>query len=250
MTASLRPLLALVALAFAVLAVAAGTASAGTLTAPNGKVLYQADPGENDHLDVDATSTSVSIHSNVTLTAPSGGGCFKTSSTDGTCILGASEIRLELGDGLDVVTTNVVGTHGVVPLRVFGGKGQDVITGGKAADKLFGEKDEDILNGDAGSDVLEGDGGDDTLDGGPGNDFLEGDEALTFSGGEDKLTGDAGLDRFEGGPGDDKIFADDDVFNEIVDCGAGTDKADIDSVFDTLGQLVQLDKPFDCEVLT
>ena len=245
MTASLRSLLALAALAFAVLAVAAGTASAGTLTASGGKVFYEADPGETDILTIDATSSSVHIRTNVTLSAPSGEGCFKTSSTDGACNLDADEIRLNLRDGNDRVTTVVSPTQGNVPLFVNGGTGQDTIAGGNANDRLFGNQDEDELSGKGGADILEGDKGDDVLNGGPDNDFLEGDEG--FTAGEDDLTGGTGFDTVEAGPGDDVVHAIDGVANEPISCGLGFDTAAIDKFFDALGQLIASDDTSGCE---
>ena len=244
MTASVRPLLALVALAFAVLAVAAGTASAGTLTASNGKVFYEADPGENDVLTIDATSSSVHVHSNVTLSNGSGCSDPTNNSTDVTCHLEASEIRLNLRDGNDRVTTLVSATQGDVPLFVNGGTGQDTIAGGTAADRLFGNQNEDTLTGNAGPDILEGDKGDDILDGGADNDFLEGDEG--FTAGEDELTGGPGFDTFQAGPGADVVHAKDGVANEPVDCGAGADTAAIDKFFDALGQLIASDDTSSC----
>jgi len=245
MTATVRPILALFALAFAVLAAAAGTASAWTLTASNGKVFYEADPGETDILTIDATSSSVHIRGNVTLTAPSGGGCFNTSPTDGACILAASEIRLDLKDGADRVTTVVSPTQGGVPLFVLGGTGQDTIVGGTADDRLFGNQDEDKLTGNGGADILEGDKGDDVLNGGPGNDFLEGDEG--FTAGEDDLTGGTGFDKVEAGPGADVVHAIDGVANEPISCGVGFDTAAIDKFFDALGQLIASDDTSGCE---
>jgi Ca2+-binding RTX toxin-like protein len=233
----------LLALSFA--AAGVGSASAGTLTASGGKVFYEADPGETDILTIDATSSAVRVRGNVTLTAPSGGGCFNTSPTDGTCVLSAAEIRLDLDDGNDEVDTVVSPTQGGVPLYVLAGTGADRIVGGKAADKVFGQPGADRLTGGDGGDRLEGDKDDDVLNGGPGNDFLEGDEG--FTAGEDDLTGGTGFDTFQAGPGADVVHAIDGVANEPISCGLGFDTAAIDKFFDALGQLIASDDTSGCE---
>jgi Ca2+-binding RTX toxin-like protein len=245
---TIRAFVLALVLALGVMAAGVGGASAGTLTANGSKVFYEADPGETDKLEIDATSRTIRIESNVTLSVPSGNGCSLSTppSNVGTCRLSvdATEIRLDLKDGNDEVDTVVSVTQGGVPLYVLAGTGADRIVGGKAADMIFGQPGADTLTGGEGPDRLEGDKDDDTLDGQDGNDFLEGDEG--FTAGEDELTGGPGFDTFQGGPGADVLHAKDGVANEPVSCGAGADRAEIDKFFDALGALIASDDTSSC----
>ena len=73
--------------------------------------------------------------------------------------------------------------------RLFGGRGNDVVTGSTADDMLFGGAGDDRLNGKAGSDYLEGGPGHDTYIAGDGDELFDqdGDGKVLF--GEDVLTG-------------------------------------------------------------
>jgi Ca2+-binding RTX toxin-like protein len=88
------------------------------------------------------------------------------------------------------------------------------IVGTSGADYLAGGGFDDVILGVGGNDTLLGGAGDDRLDGGPGNDVL---------------TGGAGADVLVGGDGSDTIYAADGE-RDIVDCGAGNDRAVVDSV--------------------
>jgi len=88
------------------------------------------------------------------------------------------------------------------------------IVGTNAGDYLAGSGFDDVILGRGGSDTLLGGMGDDRIDGGPGNDVL---------------TGGAGADVLVGGDGSDTIYAADGE-RDIVDCGAGNDRAVVDSV--------------------
>jgi len=82
--------------------------------------------------------------------------------------------------------------------RIYGSKGDDIITGSDAADEeLKGYSGNDIINGGGGRDRLSGGLGDDTLIGGAGDDHLMGDV------GADRLIGGAGNDQLLGGAGND-----------------------------------------------
>jgi Ca2+-binding RTX toxin-like protein len=236
----------LLLLAVLVLAAGAGTAQAGTLTHNGSKVFYVADAGETEALVVEATTSLVRIHSSVTIDAPPTGGCEVTAGI-GECELEADQIRLDLKDGDDQVTTLTTASLGLglVPLFVTAGPGDDTIDGSRVQDELYGNDGDDTLRGQGSGDRLEGDRGDDVLDGGTGGDFLEGDEGIHPGG--DTLTGGAGLDVFQGGRGNDKLFAVDGVFNETVSCGGGTDFAEIDRLFDAIGQLIADDDASGCE---
>jgi Ca2+-binding RTX toxin-like protein len=230
-------------LALLVLAAGAGTAQAGTISHNGSKVFYVADLGETEALEVEAAPGFVRIHSSVTIDA--GGGCVVPAPGTGFCGIAADEIRLDLKDGDDVVTTLSTGSLGLVPLYVLAGSGDDTIDGSRVRDELYGQSGNDTLRGAGSGDRLEGDAGNDVLEGGSGGDFLEGDEGILV--GHDVLTGGPGLDTLQGGRGNDRLFAVDDVFNETVSCGGGTDVAEIDRLFDAVGQLIADDDASGCE---
>lgn len=109
----------------------------------------------------------------------------------------------------------------VVPIRAFGGAGNDSLTGGLSddllnggdgADRLFGNFGDDNLVGGAGDDQLFGGEGNDRLFGGLGDDRISGqagDDRLLGGAGNDLLQGDAGNDVLYGHTGDDEMFGDD-----------------------------------------
>lgn len=103
--------------------------------------------------------------------------------------------------------------------------------GTRRADRLSGTPLGDLLLGAGGSDRLSGGAGDDCLRGGAGNDRLDGgagDDELQGDAGNDTLTGGAGTDVLRGGAGRDRLSARDGRA-ETVDCGAGRDRATVDT---------------------
>lgn len=100
------------------------------------------------------------------------------------------------------------------PGRVVGGKEADTIRGGGADDPL--------LSGGEGDDTLTGGGGSDTLDGGAGDDIVAG------HAGNDTVTGGPGSDLMRGNEGTDVLLARDDTRDELIDCGGGLDRAEVD----------------------
>jgi hypothetical protein len=88
------------------------------------------------------------------------------------------------------------------------------IVGTERGDYLAGGGFDDVILGLGGNDTLLGGAGVDLLDGGPGNDVL-------FGG--------PGADRILGGPGSDTIYAVDGE-RDVIDCGAGADRAVVDPV--------------------
>jgi len=137
---------------------------------------------------------------------------------------------------------------------IDGGLGDDYISGGDGSDTAYygrrrenlritlgdgqyndgaiGEDDKlesDIENvtGGYGNDVIIGDGKSNILRGGPGNDEIRG------GAGNDRLYGDDGRDKLYGDAGNDTFYARSTVAaNDIVNGGAGTDRAQVD-VLDT-----------------
>jgi Ca2+-binding RTX toxin-like protein len=106
--------------------------------------------------------------------------------------------------------------------NVTAGAGNDVLVGSTGKNTLRGGAGNDTLQGDDGIDMLYGDDGDDVLDGGAGADRLYG--GL----GSDVLDGGAGLDTYAAGGGNDFLYNNDGVA-ETVNCGPGTDDAEVDT---------------------
>ena len=112
---------------------------------------------------------------------------------------------------------------------IYGTRGDDTLTGtdrrdhiyGLAGnDSLIGKDGSDFLHGNRGNDDLSGDDGADYLFGGPGNDSLDGDDGPDWI-----WTGD-GIDVVEAGAQNDHVRAGaDDGDVDVIDCGAGFDRA-------------------------
>ena len=98
--------------------------------------------------------------------------------------------------------------------------------------RIVGTSKGEYLAGGGHDDVIFGLGGNDTLLGGAGDDRIYG------GSGNDVITGGAGADHLWGGRGSDTILAADGE-RDIIDCGAGNDRAVVDSV----------DKTINCEVV-
>jgi hypothetical protein len=99
---------------------------------------------------------------------------------------------------------------------LIGGYGNDYLFGGSSnnADALIGGEGNDTLDGGAGDDQVYGDGGNDSLIGGDGN---------------DTVVGGSGIDAMFGGSGNDIFVADDNVRDSVINGGAGSDTAYVDS---------------------
>ena len=139
---------------------------------------------------------------------------YVVSGTAGSGRFPAADVRVVAvrsgagNDSVDLATAEVVfpaaiGFFGpvLVPSRVDGGLGDDLIYGGASRDIIFAGFGNDRVFGTDGDDWLDGGWGDDVLSGGDGNDYVLG--GL----GSDLVTGSAGDDRLNGGPGDDHVGA-------------------------------------------
>ncbi len=104
-----------------------------------------------------------------------------------------------LGDGDD---TAEIGAEITLPLRMYGGKGDDRLVAGSGDSELYGNEGDDRIAGGPGNDTIDGGEGDDVLLGGAGNDRLYGGP------GNDVLIGGAGDDVLDGGEGTDTTFGD------------------------------------------
>ncbi len=98
--------------------------------------------------------------------------------------------------------------------------------------RIVGTSKGEYLAGGGHDDVIFGLGGNDTLLGGAGDDRIYG------GSGNDVITGGSGADHLYGRRGSDTIFAADGE-RDIINCGAGNDRAVVDSV----------DKTVNCEVV-
>jgi Ca2+-binding RTX toxin-like protein len=123
---------------------------------------------------------------------------------------GSGDDRLGGGNGRDYL----VAGNGYD--RAYGDAGNDVITGGAGVDRLFGGSENDVLSGESSADKMYGDAGNDTIYGGRGTDLLNGGD---------------GIDQFWGGDDDDYIYSRD-VVIELVNGGAGFDRAQVDEAPD------------------
>ena len=97
---------------------------------------------------------------------------------------------------------------------------------------IVGTSKGEYLAGGGHDDQIFGMGGNDTLLGGAGYDYIDG------GSGNDVITGGSGADELLGGDGSDTIYAADGE-RDVVNCGAGNDRAVVDSV----------DKVVNCEVV-
>lgn len=136
-----------------------------------------------------------------------------------------------------------------LPVRAFGGKGNDYLQGNDGADYLDGGGDDDVIIGGGGNDTLVGSAGDDLILGmegddrilgGPGDDSLYGnvgDDILQGGSGADLIRGNEGHDSLYGGAGADQLFGDqgdDGLFGGVGELdrltgGAGEDRFLVDS---------------------
>jgi hemolysin type calcium-binding protein len=138
--------------------------------------------------------TSDDGDNSITISRDLGGHLFANGvQIDDATVANTDLIRVNGGDGNDVIT--FVDTPGA-PLpgaEIFGGDGNDTLTGGSGADQFVG--------GD-GNDTLFGHAGNDTLIGGDGNDIVDGDQGADVG-----ILG-AGNDVFvwDNGDGSDQVF--------------------------------------------
>ncbi|SMP65938.1 Ca2+-binding protein, RTX toxin-related [Neorhodopirellula lusitana] len=86
-----------------------------------------------------------------------------------------SRIEVHGGEGDDEVNAD---RQLLIPLRLYGGAGNDDLRGGAASDYIDGGTGDDRLNGQLGNDILIGGWGEDRMNGGDGDDLLIG-EAFT-----------------------------------------------------------------------
>jgi hypothetical protein len=191
-------------IAAAVLASVVGApavASAGTVTAENGALVFRAAPGEANDLYVNDEGGEIVFDDTASIAAV-GVDCNRGEFEPAgrlRCVPQPGGIRAELGDGNDVGRLGSGWTLGT-PIAIDGGPGDD---------RLSGYAGPETLHGGDGNDVLEGNDGDDYLFGDAGNDSVDGDD---------------GADEVRGGDGDDLVAGGGRAqFADIIDGGAGRD---------------------------
>lgn len=142
-------------------------------------------------------------------------------------------LRVDLGDGHDVLRTAAYGTLGPGDDEATTGSFEGHLCGGPGNDVMRGAGSSwTVLHGDAGDDHLIGAAGNDTLDGGDGADAIEGGD------GDDRLIGREGIDMLDGGGGGkDEVAFLERTAGVVVDLAAGTAAEDhvtgIEAVFGT-----------------
>ena len=102
--------------------------------------------------------------------------------------------------------------------NIFGSKFGDILRGNHQANRLFGYRGDDILSGREGNDYLRGESGADAVMGDAGSDMLFGDL------GNDKVSGGSGHDMVWGGKGDDVLQGG--TGNDVLEGGSGEDLID------------------------
>jgi hypothetical protein len=206
------------------------------------EVDYVATPGQRDQVRVLPHPTGMRIVDARGIVA--GPFCFAVNEHDARCGPPAPQgitVTAQTGDRADLGFTRIGslllggGDDGGIAYgaSVFGGSGDDELRG-------FG--DGTLVAGGPGEDELWGIFGDQAMQGGPGDDLLVGGvggDDLTGGPGRDQIAGGFGRDRIAAGPGDDLVRASD-ADRDVVDCGAGRDRA-----FVSRG-----DRVADCEVVT
>ncbi len=106
--------------------------------------------------------------------------------------------------------------------RMWGGDDNDELRGGSGNDKMWGGNGNDRIEGGSGNDTGWGQNGNDVLLGGSGNDQLVG------GANNDEINGQSGNDKAWGGSGNDVIVSIDAAFADYVEGGSGSDVLWID----------------------
>ncbi len=230
----------------------------------NGSLVYQAAPGENTTLTLDAGSAAgqVIVRDPGAYAIYASAGCQALDDHSASCA-GVQSLDVQLADGVATVTNNtsygggsgMVGgiftgsgdvsvAAGTTPMRVIAGPGtvsilaSGVITGGSGNVVIHGGAGPNIIRGGSGNDIIYagangddivGGSGDDQIYGGPGNDSLvaggNGNDLIVGGGGNDRIVGGGGTNTLVGGPGNDVIDGGGGI--STVQGGGGNDVIDV-----------------------
>jgi Ca2+-binding RTX toxin-like protein len=209
--------LAAVAVAAAAAAIAPAAASAASVNQSGGTLSVDAAPGETNDLRVTLTDSYLEVIENNKggVQPQAGTTCITFSPGHARCnLVGVSFIRVNAGDMSDMVLSDIYSSS-----RAF------TVTGGTQADYLdvAGSVDNRaFIHGEDGDDQLYGRQFGDTIYGGNGADIIG------AGGGVDSLNGGPGVDRIDGGAENDFIYAKDGGTRDYVQCGTGSDWAQVD----------------------
>lgn len=180
-------------------------ATAGTVTAEGGALVFRAAPGEANDLYVNDEGGEIVFDDSLAMTSTPGlcdRGEFEPAGRLRCVPQGGSGVRIELGDGDDHLRLGSGWTLGT-PIAADGGPGNDELNGYAGPETFHGGDGNDTLKGNQGDDHLFGDAGNDVIEGGDGADEVRGGD------GDDTVGGGGTADRAD-----------------IVDGGAGRDTLD------------------------
>jgi Ca2+-binding RTX toxin-like protein len=179
------------------------SAQAATITVDGATLRFVGAPGLTNNVTFTASGANVTITREVAAgdKDPFAHGC--AGGTDSAVCTGPfTLIVVDVNDSADRVTATLPGEPPVplgLPMRIFGGNGNDALIGG-------GRNDE--IDGGIGDDFLDGSTGDDTLSGGEGNDELKPDR------GADGVSGGEGIDTVTYGLRNSPSFSLDGLAND------------------------------------
>ena len=147
------------ALAGAAVATWSGPAGASWLTSSGGTVYYRAFAGEANTVALWQAGGNLQF-SDGGAGIVNGAGCFANACP----VAGVSAVVILVGDLDDVVR---VSPTLAVPVRIYGGAGNDWLRGGGANDRVYGEGGNDTVDGGAGFNLVDGGPGFDNCANGP-----------------------------------------------------------------------------------
>jgi len=209
--------LAAVAVAATAAAIAPAAASAATVNQSGGTLSVDALSGETNNMRVTLTDNYLEILENNSggVQPRAGTTCITFSPGHARCNLtGVSFIRVNAGDMSDLVVGDLYSSSRAFTMT--GGTGNDYL------DVMGSVDNRAFIHGDDGDDQLYGREFGDTIYGGNGADIIG------AGGGVDSLNGGPGVDRIDGGAENDFIYAKDGGTRDYVQCGTGSDWAQVD----------------------
>jgi Ca2+-binding RTX toxin-like protein len=232
----------------ALLASLAAPAGAADVSIAGHELVYKAKVGEVNQVVVTLVApggVDGPDHDTIRITDPAANlfavpPCVRSNSHTVTCdVPRPASVSLDLGNKNDTARQTDVSTGLSLPMKIFGGLGDDTLTGGFADDTIDGGPGADTIDGSDGNDTLTGGAEIDHISGGRGNDTIDGqlgDDTIDGGPGNDVIHGGAGFDTITGGAGSDQLFGDAgkgvlrsrDGEVDALDCGAGNETLDRD----------------------
>ena len=219
-----------------VLAPDSPAATVERVTTGPGHIMFSAEPGEDNHLEVKDDGTDIVFQDNNTNLDPSGG-CVQVDPEKVACpSAGIAQIYLLMGDGTNVVQTSSDLSHYIEgfaatkntftaiqagPADMHGGPGADDLNGSSAKDTVDGGGGPDTLSGGAGEDTLSGGAGNDSLSPGTGPDIVEGQgdvDTVIYNRGDDE---DVRVSLFDNVANDGELGEGDNVKSDVENIKGG-----------------------------